>query len=106
MRGRCLTLRTGLRLPQVQVMAIVPRSFFIPPLNLILNLDKMKHLFTPKEREIILLIIDGDSYKMIAVKCKTEISTIRTHVKNIHNKSKTHNTAQLIKYAYDNGLHK
>jgi len=41
---------------------------------------------TPREKEILTLMVSGLSYKMIAAKCSITFETVRSHIKNIYEK--------------------
>jgi len=41
---------------------------------------------TPRELEILELLVRGNSYKMIADKCKVTIDTVKKHLQNIYHK--------------------
>ena len=51
---------------------------------------------TPKEKEIVLGLVDGLSYKMIADQECVSIETVRTHIKNIYKKLHVHSKAEVI----------
>ncbi len=52
---------------------------------------------TPKEKEIVMGLVDGLSYKMIAEKAFISIETVRSHIKNIYKKLHVHGKAEVIK---------
>ena len=52
---------------------------------------------TDKEKEIVLNLVDGMSYKMIAEKQFVSIETIRTHIKHIYSKLHVHCKADVIR---------
>ncbi|WP_430934958.1 response regulator [Saccharicrinis sp. 156] len=52
---------------------------------------------TGKEKEIVLGLVDGLSYKMIAEKNFISIETVRSHIKNIYKKLHVHCKAEVIK---------
>jgi len=41
---------------------------------------------TERELEILRCLVNGDSYKLIAVNCKISIGTVRSHINNIYKK--------------------
>jgi DNA-binding NarL/FixJ family response regulator len=51
---------------------------------------------TAREREIVLGLVEGLSYKMLASRMSVTIETIRTHVKNIYQKLQIHSKAEVI----------
>lgn len=58
---------------------------------------KEKSILTTKEKEIVLSLVDGLSYKMIADKSYISIETVRTHIKNIYKKLQVHCKAEVIR---------
>ncbi len=52
---------------------------------------------TDKEKEIVLSLVDGLSYKMIADSHSITIETVRTHIKNIYKKLHVHCKADVIR---------
>ena len=52
---------------------------------------------TAKEKEIVLGLVDGLSYKMIADKASISLETVRTHIKNIYKKLHVHCKAEVIR---------
>ncbi len=52
---------------------------------------------TDKEKEIVLCLVDGLSYKMIADKECISLETVRSHIKNIYKKLQVHSKAEVIK---------
>lgn len=52
---------------------------------------------TEKEKEIVLGLVDGLSYKMIAGSASISIETVRTHIKNIYKKLHVHCKADVIR---------
>ena len=52
---------------------------------------------TYKEKEIVLGLVDGLSYKMIADKAFISIETVRSHIKNIYKKLHVHSKAEVIR---------
>lgn len=51
---------------------------------------------TAREREIVLGLVEGLSYKMLAARMNVAIETIRTHIKNIYQKLQIHSKAEVI----------
>ncbi len=56
---------------------------------------------TQKEKEIVLCLVDGLSYKMIADKQYITLETVRSHIKNIYKKLQVHSKAEVIKKSLD-----
>ncbi len=62
--------------------------------------DKKGEITSPltiKEKEIVMCLVDGMSYKMIANKGNISIETVRSHIKNIYKKLHVHNKAGVIR---------
>ncbi len=51
---------------------------------------------TAKEKEIVMGLVDGLSYKMIADRKSVSIETVRSHIKNIYKKLHVHSKAEVI----------
>lgn len=51
---------------------------------------------TEKEKEIVIGLVDGLSYKMIADRLYISLETVRTHIKNIYKKLHVHSKAEVI----------
>lgn len=49
-----------------------------------------------KEREVVVGLVDGLSYKMIADRLDITIETVRSHIKNIYRKLHVHSKAEVI----------
>jgi DNA-binding NarL/FixJ family response regulator len=60
-------------------------------------------VLTPREKNILHLIAEGNSTKEIAMQLFVSINTVETHRKNMLLKTGLRNVAHLIKWAYDNG---
>jgi DNA-binding NarL/FixJ family response regulator len=59
--------------------------------------EKEPSPLTDKEKEIVLDLVDGLSYKMIADKQSVSIETVRTHIKHIYKKLHVHCKADVIR---------
>jgi len=51
---------------------------------------------TSREKEIVMGLVDGLSYKMIADRINVTIETVRSHIKNIYLKLHIHSKAEVI----------
>lgn len=67
------------------------------------NKQKLPSL-TQREREVLQLIVEGHSTKEIASHLYVSVNTIDVHRRNIMNKLKVNNLAQLIKYTIQEEL--
>ena len=54
-------------------------------------------LLTPKETEVLRLLVDGHSYKMVAAELEISIDTARSHIKNIYRKLQVRSRRDLRK---------
>lgn len=54
-------------------------------------------VLTDREKEVVLGLVDGLSYKMIADRSCISIETVRTHIKNIYKKLHVHCKAEVIR---------
>ena len=52
---------------------------------------------TAKEKQIVMSLVDGLSYKMIADKESISLDTVRSHIKNIYRKLHVHSKVEVIK---------
>lgn len=59
---------------------------------------------TQRETEILKLLVDGYSYKLIAGKCHISYSTVNTHVVHIYEKLQVTNAAAAVSTAMREGL--
>lgn len=57
-----------------------------------------------RELEILHLLVDGYSYKMIASKCYISLDTVRTHIKKIYSKLQVNTNVEAVKKALEKGL--
>ena len=65
--------------------------------------DRDQHL-TPRELEILQMIVDGKSNKEIATVLDLSANTVAVHRANIMDALGIHKTAELVVYAIRNGL--
>ena len=59
---------------------------------------------SPREKEILILIAEGDSSKEIAAKLHIGVGTVETHRAHLLSKLKLRNVAGLVAYAFRSGL--
>ena len=59
---------------------------------------------TPREREILKLVAEGNSNKKIADKLHISVRTVEHHRQNLMNKVGAQNTASLVRYAFRNKI--
>jgi DNA-binding NarL/FixJ family response regulator len=63
-----------------------------------------KRLLSNREKEVLQALCDGKSEKEIALKLNISRHTVHFHRMNLHAKTKSHNLADLLRYATSNGL--
>ena len=54
------------------------------------------HNLTEREREILALLVKGNSYKMIAASCGISLDTVRSHIKKIYEKLHVHSQTEAV----------
>jgi DNA-binding NarL/FixJ family response regulator len=54
---------------------------------------------TPRERQVVLSLVEGMSYKMIAGCMNVSLETVRSHIKSIYRKLHVHGKAEVISRA-------
>jgi DNA-binding NarL/FixJ family response regulator len=59
---------------------------------------------TPREKEILILLAEGNTNREVAERLHLSIKTVGTHRQHIMNKLKLENLADLVKYAIRNGM--
>ncbi len=59
---------------------------------------------TQKEREVLKLLTEGLSYKMVADRLHISYYTVNTHVKNIYGKLQVHSIGEAVSYAMKNRI--
>jgi two-component system response regulator NreC len=91
------------------------KAFFSPEISKMLAEDYMRQmrqrgvedsyeLLTPREREILQMLGEGNSNKEVATKLNLSLHTVETHRGNLLEKLNLHNTAELILYAVRKGI--
>jgi DNA-binding CsgD family transcriptional regulator len=59
---------------------------------------------TPRQREVLKLIAEGNTTKQIALVLNISVKTVATHRMRLTNRLDIHNTAGLVHYAIKAGL--
>lgn len=59
---------------------------------------------TPREREILQLIAEGNTSKEVAARLGITVKTVEAHRANIMNKLDLHSASQLVRYAVRNNI--
>ena len=58
--------------------------------------DPNPYSLTPREREMLSSLSNGNSYKLIAVEFSISIDTVRTHIKKIYEKLHVHSQTEAV----------
>ncbi|TVQ11905.1 MAG: DNA-binding response regulator [Bacteroidetes bacterium] len=66
--------------------------------------DVNPYKLTHREKEILLSLSQGNSYKMIAADFGISIDTVRTHIKKIYEKLHVHSQTEAVSKAINEGL--
>jgi DNA-binding NarL/FixJ family response regulator len=61
-------------------------------------------LLTPREKEVLSKLVDGNSYKAIANSLFISVETVRYHFKNIYKKLHVHSQSKAVSKAIKEGL--
>ena len=59
---------------------------------------------TSKEKEVLALLAEGNSYKMAAAKLGITYSTVNSHIKNIYEKLHVHSLGEAVSFALKNKI--
>lgn len=73
----------------------------LPPQKKVLETS---HNLTEREREILNLLVKGNSYKMIADICFISMDTVRSHIKKIYEKLHVHSQTEAVAKAIHNQI--
>jgi two-component system, NarL family, response regulator NreC len=91
------------------------KAFFSPEISNIMVEDYVREmkrrgaedsyeLLTPREREILQMLVEGKSNKHIATVLDLSLYTVETHRRNLQDKLNLHSFAELILYAVRKGI--
>ncbi|MBC7849397.1 MAG: response regulator transcription factor, partial [Chitinophagaceae bacterium] len=67
--------------------------------NLQPQLSRENYNLTTQEKKVLQLLVQGKSYKLIAVDLFVAVDTIKTHVKNIYAKLHVHSGTEAVSKA-------
>ncbi|HYG74922.1 MAG TPA: response regulator transcription factor [Planctomycetota bacterium] len=95
------TINAGEKYLSPKLTNVVVDNFMRPSS---LSLPAVSTKLTPREREVIQLIAEGESTKEIAARLHVSVKTIETHRSQIMHKLGMHSIAQLTKFAIREGL--
>jgi DNA-binding NarL/FixJ family response regulator len=79
--------------------AVVDKAVAPPPLT-----ATAKKALSPREREVLQLLAEGNASKEIASRLNLSVATVESHRRQIVDKLDIHSIAQLTKYAIREGL--
>lgn len=68
-------------------------------LNKPVEKDERLESLSPREREVLTLLAEGDSYKMIADRMQISYGTVNNHIKKIYEKLQVHSLGEAVSYA-------
>lgn len=68
------------------------------------NREQEKTDLSERETEILQLLVQGFSYKMIAAEIKVSLDTVRFHIKKIYDKLHVHSATEAVSKAIKDGL--
>jgi DNA-binding NarL/FixJ family response regulator len=91
------------------------KAFFSPEISMVLAEDYVREvkargaedsyeLLTPREREVLQLLVEGRSNKDIASLLNLSLYTVETHRRNLQSKLSIHSFPELILYAVRKGI--
>ena len=73
--------------------------------NVILVMPELAdHQLSEREKEILMMMVEGNNYKTIAEKAFISYETVRTHVKKIYKKLHVASRSEAIMKAYQQGI--
>jgi DNA-binding NarL/FixJ family response regulator len=63
-----------------------------------------RYKLTPREKELLIALSEGTSYKAIAAQYFITLDTVRSHIKNIYSKMQVHNQLEAVTRARNEGI--
>ena len=66
--------------------------------------QKQDYGLTPREKEILQSLVNGNSYKMISAEQNISIDTVKTHLKKIYQKLHVHSQTEAVAKALNNKI--
>ncbi|WP_040490270.1 response regulator [Indibacter alkaliphilus] len=67
-------------------------------------LQSVNYGLTEREKDVLVSLSKGNSFKLIAADCKISIDTVRTHIKHIYEKLQVHCQTEAVSKAINEGL--
>ncbi len=68
------------------------------------SIPKNNFDLTPRESEILTLLVEGYSYKMIAAKCNVTYATVNSHISSIYHKLQVSSGTEAVALAIESGI--
>ena len=68
------------------------------------SIPKNNFDLTPRETEILTLLVEGYSYKMIAAKCNVTYATVNSHISSIYHKLQVSSGTEAVALAIESGI--
>lgn len=68
------------------------------------NITENSYDLSPREKDVLKCLVDGDSYKMIAGSCFISMGTVRTHIKNMYKKLHVNSKSEAVAKAFRENL--
>ena len=68
-------------------------------LNKPVEKDERMQSLSPREREVLTFLAEGDSYKMIAERMQISYGPVNNHIKKIYEKLQVHSLGEAVSYA-------
>jgi len=79
---------------------VIQNLHLLPPLSA----EENKYNLTPREKEILGVLAQGNSYKMVASSLSISVDTVRTHIKRIYDKLQVHSQVEAVNKAINERL--
>lgn len=66
--------------------------------------DLLRDQLTPREREVVAILVEGGGNEQIGLRLHISPNTVRTHVQNVLSKLQLHSRVEIAAWAFRNGL--
>ena len=70
----------------------------------ITNTESHDYDLSDREKQVLQLLVDGNSYKMVGAEMNLSIDTIRSHIRNIYEKLQVHSKSEAVAKAIKNRI--
>ena len=68
------------------------------------NAESHDYDLSDREKQVLQLLVDGNSYKMVGAEMNLSIDTIRSHIRNIYEKLQVHSKSEAVAKAIKNRI--